>query len=176
MVDKSVIYSKNTIEFITVAKEFLSFCETKKIVSKQSFADTSLKLISLLYLKALTIPETELQESENIEKYVTEEAWAFVKNNVENNLGAWDDIIEFKDSAMMNSTDYIHVSLSELYADIYQDVGDLIGSYQMGDELNMYDALHICHQNFKNYWGYRVIKIIEVLHYKVFFAKQEDED
>lgn len=176
MVDKSVIYSKNTIEFITVGKEFLAFCESKNSETRQKFAETSLKLISLLYLKALTIPNTELLESDVIEKYVTEEAWAFVKNNVENQLGEWDDILEFKDSAMMNSTDFIHVSLSELFADIYQDVGDLIGSYQMGDESIMYDALHVCHENFKNYWGFRAVKIMEVLHHKVYIDTQDSED
>lgn len=176
MADKSVIYSKNTIEFITVGKEFLAFCESKTKESNKAFAATSLKFVSLLYLKALTLPETELQETDAIEKYVTEEAWAFVKTNVENHLLDWDDFIELKDAAMMNSTDFINVSISELFADIYQDVGDLIGSYQMGDENIMYDALHECRNNFQNYWGLRAIKIIETLHRRIFVEDQSEND
>jgi hypothetical protein len=176
MVNRSVIYSKNAVEFITVGKEFMAFCESKTEGGREGFSETSLKLISLLYLKALSLPVIEPQESESFEKYITEEAWAFVKFTIESKLEEWDDIVDIRDAATMNNTDFINVSISELYADIYQDIGDLLGSYQMGDESAMYDALYVCKDNFLNYWGIRAIKILETLHYRLYTETEKDEN
>lgn len=175
MDNKTEIYSKNAIEFITVGREFLAFCNSKTKGGRDGFAQTSLKLLSLLYLKALTVPDIESESQEEIEKYVSEENWALIKHNVENKLDDWDDIVKLQDASMMNSTDFINVSLSELFADIYQDVGDLIGAYQLGNETTMHNALFTCMSNFKSYWGMRLIKIQETLHQKIMIESENEE-
>ena len=47
----SNIYTKNTIEFITVAKEYCAFVEDADKLSKKDFLFQTQKLLALLYLK-----------------------------------------------------------------------------------------------------------------------------
>ena len=45
--------SKHVVEFLLVAKEYVSFSETPQHFQQSNYIDTCLKLFSMLYLKAL---------------------------------------------------------------------------------------------------------------------------
>ena len=67
-----LVFSKNVIEFVTVASEF---CLTMEKVSAHLPAESIArlqKLLPLLYLKATLLPETEKVLDDELEKFVTE--------------------------------------------------------------------------------------------------------
>ena len=49
---KTIVYSRNTVEFVTVAAEFCAYLEQSEGRKCRDFTDTVLKLLPLLYLKA----------------------------------------------------------------------------------------------------------------------------
>lgn len=54
--------------------------------------------------------------------------------------------------------------ISEDLADIYQDVKDFICLFQLGLNLTMNDALAQCQENFRLYWGQKLVNTLRALH------------
>ena len=157
----SEVYSRESIEFATVAKEFLSFLETAKEQTKESFIDKSVKILPLLYLKASLLSKVEDYDEEYSEKFVDESSWSYIQQVAAAKLEDDDLYVQIQDGGVVNSMDYLNVGLSELYADLYQETGDLIGAYRTGNDQLMLAALADCQQNFESYWGIRLIVLLK---------------
>jgi hypothetical protein len=161
---KNIVYSKNVVEFVTIANEFCAFAERTAEFEKDFFIDKSLKLFSLLYLKTMLLPSLEQINEERNEKFVTELDWQFIKNGIEVVLGDNDTYLDFFDEDMNETPEPVSRSISENMADIYQDLKDFLGIYQLGVEELSNDAIVECRQSFENYWGFRLVNSIRILH------------
>ena len=84
---ESPIYSKQTVEFVTVAAEYCAFIEKANQQEKSAFVDKCVKLLPLLYLKSILIPETEYQHEEDTERFVSEEMYEYVRETIARRLG-----------------------------------------------------------------------------------------
>ncbi len=171
---KDIVYSKNVVEFVTVAKEYCTFAENIAELDKETLIDKSVKLLSLLYLKANLLPETEQVNEEKNEKFVTEFDWQFVRNGIEVILGDDDTYLDFYDSEMNETAEPVSSSISENMADIYQDLKDFLEIYQLGNEELSNDAIYECNQNFRDYWGFRLVNSLRIFHYLI-SQKNKDE-
>lgn len=80
--ESQVIFDRNVVEFVTVAAEFCKFLEQAETMKRDTFVDTSLKILPLLYLKAAMLPETEIIGDEAPESYVTEETYEVLRINL----------------------------------------------------------------------------------------------
>lgn len=49
--ESQVIFDRNVVEFVTVAAEFCKFLEQAETMKRDTFVDTSLKILPLLYLQ-----------------------------------------------------------------------------------------------------------------------------
>ncbi len=173
MEDNNIVYDKNIVEFIAVCNEFAGFLEKSRSIPRNDFINTSLKILPLLYLKAGLLPNVELPENIDIEKFVDENRWTFIQNSVAYILADMDEYVEVQDMSIDRSLDYLNISLSELFADIYQDIGDLICSFKLFDDNITAAAVYECKNNFESYWGIRLIILLENLH-KIKFLKSEN--
>jgi hypothetical protein len=54
--------------------------------------------------------------------------------------------------------------VSENIADIYQDIRNLVSVYQYELTEQMNDALHVCINNFREYWGQKLVNSLRPLH------------
>jgi len=54
--------------------------------------------------------------------------------------------------------------ISENIADIYQDVRNFVSVYQYELTEQMNDALHVCINNFRDYWGQKLVNSLRPLH------------
>ncbi|MDD3740045.1 MAG: DUF5063 domain-containing protein [Bacteroidales bacterium] len=169
----SPIYSKESIEFATVAKEFISFLETAKELSKKQFISTSIKILPLLYLKGTLLTNIEEFDDEYTEKFIDESAWSYIQQISSSKLDDDDEYIQIQDASIVNSDDYLNVGLSELYADLYQETGDLIGAYKTENDQIIISALHYCRHNFETYWGIRVLSLLKRLH-EIYFNTEKE--
>jgi len=159
-----IVYSKNVIEFVTVAAESCLFLEHATEFSRTDFIQKSVKLLPLLYLKAslIDIPETVFDETP--ERFVTEEDYIFVKEQLEQILGADDSYLEVFHPDMVLSDTPIAAFISENLADIYQELKDFAANYQTGDMDCMNDALVACLQAFGEHWGQKLLNGLRALH------------
>lgn len=156
---------KNVIDFLAIAAEFCAFVENANVVSKKIFIEKSRKIIALLYLKTSLLPQSEMESDDFIERFVTEHDWNFIQNKISEKLGeneSYFDIIE--PQAYNTSNETINVSTSECFADIYQDLRDMLEVYRLAGEEEQNVALGICFQNFKSFWGVRALMLMNELH------------
>ena len=159
-----IVYSKNTIEFVTVANEFCRFIETISKEPTRDFLVKIQKLLPLLYLKTSVLPHFESEEEMNLEKFVSEVDYNFLQQKMMNLLGEHDDYKEVFDSGMQFSEQPLTSSISEDLADVYQDLKDFIMSFQVGDEIVMQEALWECMDSFRNIWGQKLVNCLRAVH------------
>ena len=159
-----VIFDKNSIEFVTVAAEYCGFIECAQGAERNAFVDTALKILPLLYLKASLIPECEMIGEEDLEVFVTEEDYECVQYAIAQVLGPQDDYLEVFHPDMAYSDTPIKKTISEDLADIYQDLKDFIGVFQLGLNTTMNDSLYVCKEHFAEYWGQRLVNTMRALH------------
>ena len=158
------VYSRQVIEFVTVANEFCLFMESAGQFERLDFIQKIQKLLPLLYLKASLIPEMESVLNEGNEKFVAEQEYDFVKDQVQTHMGELDDYSEQEDPKISGSTEPVITSISENMADIYQDLKDFVSLYSIGTTEIMNDAVWECKMNFENYWGQILVNALRVIH------------
>ena len=176
---KSIVYSRNVVEFATVAKEYCAFLENCKQHNRKSFVFAAQKLLPLLYYKASTLPETEPILDEGNEKFVTEEDYSDIQNRLSELFGPNDDFLEINDPRIDENEGQFTASISEYLTDIWQDLKNFTMLYQVGKVDVMNDALWECRLNFEDFWGIRLINTIRALHILVFSGvnlEQESKD
>ena len=159
-----LVYSKNVIEFVTVAAETCLFLEHASEFSQVDFVQKSVKLLPLLYLKTslVDIPETVFDDP--TERFVSEEDYQFVREQIEQILGSDDSYLEVFHPDMSLSDTPIAAFVSENLADVYQELKDFAANYQLADVDTMNDALAGCLVAFGEHWGQKLLNALRALH------------
>ncbi len=163
-----IVYSKNTIELVTVANEYCRFIEGVSKEPARDFLAKVQKILPLLYLKVSVVQPFESDQEFALEKFVSEVDYNFLQQKIMNLLGEHDDYKEVFDDDMQFSEQALTASVSEDLADIYQDLKDFIMSYQIGDELIMQEALWECLNNFRTFWGQKLVNCLRAVHELVY--------
>ncbi len=172
----SLVYSKNVIEFITVANEFCSFLERADEMESADFLGRLQKLLPFLYIKASLVPEFEFEADDDLEKYVTEVDYNIIQQKIAGHTGAGDDYQEVFVPGMQFSETALTASISENVADIYQDIKDLVMSFRTLNEEVMEQALWECQQNFVQIWGQKLVNCLRAVHSLVYAEKTDDDE
>ncbi|MEL7586368.1 MAG: DUF5063 domain-containing protein [Prolixibacteraceae bacterium] len=170
-----IVFSKNVIEFVTVANEYCKFVETAGREDAWTVLGKAQKLLPLIYLKASVIPEFDSSEELSPEKYVTEVDYNFLQQRIMNLLGQYDDYQEVFDDRMQFSETPVTASISENLADIYQDLKDFIQSYRIGDDQVMQEALWTCMMDFRTHWGQKLVNGLRAIHMLVYSQVDFDQ-
>lgn len=161
---KSIVYSRNVVEFATVAKEFCSFLENCNQLNPKIFVSTTSKLLPLLYYKATLLPKTEPVYDEGNEQFVSELDYRLLESRIEDILGPHNDFLEIHDKRADENDGQFTVSIAEYLADIYQDLKNFTMRYHVGNTDVMNDAVWECRENFGEFWGIRLVNLIRAFH------------
>ena len=159
-----IIYDKNVIEFVTVAVELCAILEAEEKLPRLEWIDRMLKILPLLYLKATLLPETVASFDEMPEIFVKEEDYSRVEQRVSEVMGEEDVYLDVFIEEMKYSDRPISAFISENIADIYQDIRNFISVYQFELTNQMENALEICKNNFKSYWGQKLLNVLRPMH------------
>ncbi|MBQ8501472.1 MAG: DUF5063 domain-containing protein [Bacteroides sp.] len=174
--ESQIIFDRNVVEFVTVAAEFCKYLEQAEGTKRSDFIDTTLKILPLLYLKASMLPPCQETGDEPLETYVTEETYEVLRMTLAAILAEKDDYLDVFISDMKYSDQPITKYISEELADIYQDIRDFIFVFQLGLNETMHDALAICQENFRLYWGQKLVNTLRALHDVKYGQEEEEED
>lgn len=163
-----IVYSKNVVEFVTVASEFCRLME--RVNSHTAYENLQLlqKILPLLYLKAAMLPRNEKVLDEELEKYVTEMDYNLLHRKWLQLLNEYDSYYEVFDPNIQFGDEMVTASISESLLDIYQDTKDFVTAYSIGDEEVMNDALFDCVFHFEESWGQRLVNVIRAVHMLVY--------
>jgi hypothetical protein len=122
----------------------------------------------------MALSNPALNDDSFLEKFVKETHWIYIQHIISDFLGEDDIYSQLQDDNIISDNDYINISLSEIYADLYQEFGDIIGAFKTENEDIMLAALQCCFDNFRTYWGIRALLLLMNIH-KIIF-KQDSHD
>jgi hypothetical protein len=159
-----IVYSKNVVEFVTVANEFCSTVECVAQFSAKENLDKFQKLLPLLYLKASVLPKIERLMEDELEKFVSELDYNMLHQKWMQLLGENDSFYEVFDPNIQFSEETVRSSISENMLDVYQDLKDFITSYSINNEDVMYDSLAECIFHFEQFWGQQLLTVLRAVH------------
>lgn len=166
--NNDIVYAPVTLDFVTVSVEFCSFLEKMEDTSRIEWAKTMLRILPLLYVKATLLPSVEASDDEIAEVFVSEHDYMLVSNQVASIIGEEDVYLDVFVEDMKYSERPVSSLISEDIADIYQDIRNFISVYQHGLEETMLNALGVCTENFRLYWGQKLVNVLRPLHTLVY--------
>ena len=161
---EQIVYSRDVLEFVTVANEYCSFIENIDQFKRKDFIVRLQKILPLLYLKTSLLPKVESILDEEPERFMEEEDYNFLHQKLLEKIGQFDSYQEVFDPMIQLSEEPVPQSLAENIADIYQDLKDFLLAYRIGTVEVMNDALWFCIENFENYWGQRLVNGLRHIH------------
>lgn len=156
--------NRGVVEFLTIAAEYCAFVEQSDDVEFKEFIDKSLKILSLLYLKASLLPDFEEEDDAFVEKYVTEQDWNLIHTKMYSKFGEYNSYFDITQPEGLITGEKVNVSIAEAYADIFQDLRDLVQLYRESDDEGVAVGVNECKTAFRAYWGVRLIGLLQELH------------
>ena len=176
--DTQTIYSQPVIDMLTVSAEYCISLEklTAQPMSRQQFLGQITKVLPLLYVKAALLPAVEPQDNlDFLAESVTEDDYESVRQAVWQLLKADDEYLEVFTPDMAYSEGATTRTISEDLADIYQDLKNFVAVFAQRNEEAMHDALAKVEENFRYYWGQRLVNAMRPLH-ELAYCQQNDSD
>ena len=163
-----IVYSKNVVEFVTVANEYCATVENAANNTAQENLQKLQKLLPLLYIKASVLPKIERILDDELEKYVTELDYNILHQKWLQLLNENDSFYEVFDPSIQFGQETVTASVSENLLDIYQGLKDFLISYSIGNEEVMNDSLAECLFNFEGSWGQQLVNVMRAVHMLVY--------
>ena len=161
------VYSRNVVEFVTVAVEYCNFIEQCKNTSAKDFASSMLRILPLTYLKASMLTAIESEDENQNEDFVTEEIYVYILELVSEKFGEKDLDCDVPETASQ-SNEMTTAPISEILTDIYQDLKNFVMGYRTGEVTIMNEAIFVCKLNFEQFWGARLLAAQPAIHKLVF--------
>lgn len=174
--DNQTLYAAPVIDFITVSAEYCVTLEKTEPIGKKEFLEKITKLLPLIYVKAAVLPIVEEEEGSMLQDYVSEEDYNFVQNRVWSILKDRDEYLEVFSPEIQFSETPVVATISENLADIYQDLKNFIAIYADRNEDCMHAALSKVQENFKTYWGQKLVNAMRPLHEALYGDSSQEEE
>ncbi len=157
-------HSKHISEFLIVAGEYCNLLENARDMELRDFFGESQKILSLLYFRTAIFgidePETEAES----EHFVTEHDYTYIMDQLLKKFGDIEMYVDVYQPYINDSIDSEAISMAECYADIYQDIKNVLYNQQVGDSDALEISLWECLQNFRLYWGPRLLGLLNIIH------------
>lgn len=173
---EDIVFSRNTVEFVTVAAEYCAYIERTNDLTRKEFIGTLLKLLPLLYIKAQMLPQGERVNEEELDTYVTEDSYEVIRITLSDLFAQYDTYLDVFVAEMKYSDTPVTKNISEDLTDIYQDVKNFVIQFQTGINETMHDAIIECNEHFKLYWGQTLVNTLRALHDIEYGTPDENEN
>lgn len=157
-------YNQDVIDMVTVAVQLCMLLENTAKHTKEELINQLVRLLPMLYLKTMMLFEKEQDIEGYLQTFVTEDDYNYVADGVAEILGNDNTYLEVFMADMQYSDTPIASTISENLADIYQELKDLAGNFQTGDEDVMRDAVYATTNSFYNDWGQKLLNALRALH------------
>lgn len=162
--NSSPVYNQEVIDMLTIGVQFCLLLENVSEQEKPDFIGKLLRLLPMLYFKTLCIEYHEPDENAYLQSFVSEDDYNLVAASVADLMGSDDVYLEVFTEGFQYSDTPITAFISENLADIYQEIKDLAGNFQSGNESVMTDALYVALSAFRQHWGQKLLNVMRALH------------
>ena len=168
------VYSKNVLEFLTVANDYCLTMDKLASTSVSNLTNYLQKVCPLLYLKASLLPVIKVQNPDANERFVTQEEWEILFNQIRLKFGD-DDPFWFIDQTATHN-DPVKSTISEYLTDIYQELKDFTILYQKSSLDAKENAVSSVRESFESHWGYSLVNVHKTLHYLIMRGQPHPDD
>lgn len=165
---------KQIIELLTVANEYCMFIEKAYDYSKDDILQYMHRMAPLLYLKGSLLPELEVENTEAYERFVTEEVWENIFNELRNKFGREDEFW-FIDETNFIDNEVTKGSMAEHLTDIYQDLKDFVFLYSKNTRDSILNSVIECRKLYQTSWGLKIVRTQKNIHYMIYKTGIEDD-
>lgn len=151
--------SRQLTELAIVANEYCRFIENISKYQSAQVLEFLSRICPLLYIKGSLIEDRQ-QEEDMAEHIVTAETYEIVFNELRQVIGS-NDVFYIFDQQLKEA---VASSMAELFADVYQDLKDML--YMLSSPLSAkrQSANNECARLFKSHWGIRLATAMRQLH------------
>lgn len=160
------VFSQHVLELIRVGHEFCLHIEKADQYTADEWLSFIHKIFPMLYLKGLFLPVITPGPEGAGERYVTQEEWEAVYNNLRAILGSREQYWAV-DPEITGGNEAVSMSLAENLTDIYQDIKDFIMQYQKASRASKEIAVAECRAWFNERWGKSIAQSFNYLHYLI---------
>lgn len=147
-------------ELLAIAKEYCWLLEHVKDFETEKVLEFMRKILPLLYVKGSMIVVPEGADEADMQRYVTEENYEIIFNEVRNKIKQTDLFYVFNHELKEPE----ERSMAECLTDIYQDLKDVMIAYGRGLEAEMAGAILCLQQWYVGRWGAQAALLMPVLH------------
>ena len=168
------VYAPEIVEFVRSSNAYCKWLEEAGQSGSMAFIRSSLQMLSRVYNNFVAIEEIEPVMESNNEKFVTEQDWSLIYQDVMNLLGKHNEYLRIADDDEFDRSDLVTHKISEDLADIYQDLKNFTLQYRQGVEEIMNDAVWEVMDNFENYWSEKLLNVLKALN-KLYVLKTDPE-
>ena len=173
----SSLYTQEVLEFAAVGVRLAVLLEQAS--DQSSFIQQAVLQLPQLYLSTLRLPDYLYDsEMDYLEEYITEGAYEAVRGRISSLLGEGDAYLTTQSDQMQYSDTPLAVFVSEYLADVYQQVGNLLGVLRDENERALPAAIGRCILYFREYWGAHLLEALTSLHrtYTQLLRLEEDDE
>ena len=154
----------NSLAFIALANEYCQTVENIRDHDRDSLVSTMLKLLPRLYIVATDMNDSIEDTYVEIQFALDEQTYDHARELISAVMGETDVYLEVFEEDMKYSDTPIAVTVSENLADLYQEFFNLVYSVKDADTEAQTQLLHLCKENFKDYWGQTLCNVLRALH------------
>ena len=147
-------------ELLAVANEFCWLMENISGFDAEKVLEFMRKILPLLYVKGCMIVVPDDADESLMQRYVTEENYEIIFNDVRNKLKRFEKFYVFNHDLYEPE----EKSIAECLTDIYQDLKDVLIAYTKGIEPEKAGALYCLKMWFGERWGAHAANLLPVLH------------
>jgi hypothetical protein len=174
MQDESQIIERHLIEMLTLAGEFCITVEKAEQSEKNELLGFLSKISPMLYLRGSLFPVTEEPDENGDERIVTQEQWENLFNILRDKFGS-EDVFNFLDYNSSEQDEIAKGSLSEIFADVYQDMKDFVWLMTKNSQLSRKFAAYNIKQLYISNWGPKLLLAQMIFHSRTLLSNMQDE-
>lgn len=156
-------YSKQVIEFLTVANEFCLTVENIEKIDAKTFKSITQKMLPLLYVKGSLLPTVIPVDPEALTRFVNEEQWESIYKTLKGVFKNEDSFLHLDKESSFEPR-IVQLSVAELLTDIYQDMKDFVLLYQQERRVSKQCAVQEALKLFATNWGKKSTIALQALH------------
>lgn len=172
------LYTTEVLEFAALGVKTAALLEGCAL-EKRPFIEQALSLLPQLYYATLRLPDYLYNAEEDlVPEFVSEESYERIRLGIASLLDEDDSFLSCQGEEMQYSDTPLAVFVSEYLADVYQQVGNLLGVLRDENERALPAAIGRCILYFREYWGAHLLEALTSLHrtYTQLLRLEEDDE
>src|SRR5512133_2753284 len=151
-------------EFMKVAGDFCLLLEQASKKKTGELFNELQQLLPRIYMTAAQLPGPKYCYEEEPTTFVKEDDFARIHDSLQHKFELFNGITGMSPGTLPNQHEVISFSMAESFADLYEELKNIVKLYEVGLPQSMNDAVWISHKSFEQNLGIKILESLKSLH------------